>query len=271
MSMQSSNPIGVFDSGVGGLSVWRELIRYLPNESTLYYADSSNCPYGQKTAEEIIHLSEKIVEFFLAQNVKLIVVACNTATAAAIRHLRAQYPIPFVGMEPAIKPAAVNTKLGAVGVLATSGTFSGRHFIETSQKFASNVRVEIQVGEGFVELVENGNTHSEAAFTQVQKVVQPLVDKGIDQLVLACTHYPFLRDAIEKVIENHPIELVDPAPSVAKQTLNLLSQHQLLNLEGSMPKHKFYSSGALEILTQLVQSIDPSADSEFIYHPLELV
>jgi len=259
----SNYPIGVFDSGVGGLSVWKELIRLLPEESIIYYADSANCPYGNKTQEEIIQLSKRIVDFFLTQNVKLVVVACNTATAAAIDYLRQNYDISFVGMEPAVKQAALQTKNGVVGVLATEGTFNGRLFNETTEKWASNINVEVQVGKGFVELVEQANLDSDETERVVKKVLQPLLDKGIDQLVLACTHYPFLYDKIKKVSKNRSLEIIDSAPAVARQTSNILNKSNLLREEKTPVKYQFYSSGDLETMKKLVALIDDSILATF--------
>lgn len=254
----SKASIGIFDSGVGGLSVWKEIIKVLPNESTIYYADSDNCPYGTQSQKEIIALSERIVKFFIAKDVKLIVVACNTATAAAIDYLRANYSLPFVGMEPAVKPAALKTKTGIVGVLATEGTFHGRLFNETSEKWASNVKVEVQVGKGFVELVEHGLNQTEEAQDIVNKVVQPLLDKGIDQLVLACTHYPFLKDHITKTINGKAIDIINPAPAVAQQTINLLERNGILGKKNNSVEYQFYSSGDTLILNQMLEQIIPN-------------
>jgi glutamate racemase len=257
--------IGVFDSGVGGLSVFKELQNLLPNESFLYFADSANCPYGAKSQEEIINLSKSIVDFFLSEGVKLIVVACNTATAAAIDYLRENYDIPFVGMEPAIKPAALKTKKGSVGVLATEGTFNGRLFNQTSQKYASDIDVTVQIGEGFVELVEHAKFDTLEAENVVAKVVKPFVDKDIDQLVLACTHYPFLEGLIKKALGNKHIELINPAPSIAKQARNILIDNSLMSSLKNKRKHKFFSSSDdITTLKLLVKHIAPNLQAEFV-------
>ena len=258
-----NNKIGIFDSGVGGLSVWKEIIKILPEESTIYYADSYNCPYGTKTQQEVIQLSKRIVDFFIEQDVKLIVVACNTATAAAIDYLRDSYKIPFVGMEPAVKPAALNTKKGVVGVLATEGTLNGRLFNETTEKWASDIRVEVQVGKGFVELVEAGDLHSENTKSVVKKVIRPLLDKGIDQLVLACTHYPFLCENIKAISNEHQLNIINPAPAVANQVKNILQQQRLLSLNTKLTRHHFYSSGNLKTIKMLVDTIDSNLDCQF--------
>ncbi len=262
-SIMKNNFIGVFDSGVGGLSVWKELITVLPNESIIYYADSGNCPYGVKTQEEIIQLSKRIVEFLLTHNVKLIVVACNTATASAIDYLRQNYDISFVGMEPAVKPAALKTKKRIVGVLATEGTFNGRLFNETTNKWASEIKVEVQVGKGFVELVEQSDLDSDNAKKIVKKAVQPLLDKGIDQLVLACTHYPFLCERIKEISNNLQLEIINPAPAVANQVKNVLERLGILNRNNQFPKYKFYSSGTLVSMRKLLEIIKPDLIADF--------
>ncbi|MDA3953090.1 MAG: glutamate racemase, partial [Bacteroidales bacterium] len=154
--IRNNQPIGIFDSGVGGLTVWKELVKSLPNESVIYYADSENCPYGPKDKDTIIKLVVKVVDFLVSKECKAIIVACNTATAAAIDFLRSKYTIPFIGMEPAVKPAALESKTKSIAVLATEGTFNGRLYIETSQTFASDVKLNIKVGEKLVDIVENG-------------------------------------------------------------------------------------------------------------------
>ena len=252
----NNSPIGIFDSGVGGLSVWKELIKILPNESMLYYADSANCPYGEKSKNEIINLSKRIVEYFISQNVKLIVVACNTATASAIDFLRENYSIPFIGMEPAIKPAALNTKKGTVGILATEGTLEGELFLKTTKEWASDINVEVVVGKGFVELVEAGDFSSEKSKEIVSNVISPLLDKGIDQLVLACTHYPFLCDNIKRLTKKKKLNIINPAPAIANQTKKILTEEHILSSHET-PYYKFISSGNLDTLKLLVTEIDP--------------
>jgi glutamate racemase len=260
----NNNPIGIFDSGVGGLSVWKELIKVLPNESMIYFADSDNCPYGHKSQDEIIALSKRIVDFFVAKKVKLIVVACNTATAAAINYLRKNYNIPFVGMEPAVKPAALRTQKGKIGILATEGTLGGRLFIETSEKWANDINVEIHVGEGFVELVEKADFNSVESKQIVSKIIQPFLDKDIDQLVLACTHYPFLCDSIKEITKNKQIEIINPAPAVARQTRNLLIENKLISEIRNKPDYIFYSTGSLQTLNLLVKKINPKIKAKVL-------
>lgn len=235
-------PIGVFDSGVGGLSVWKEIIKILPNENIIYYADSNNCPYGSKKQNKVIDLSKHIVDFLLGFECKLIVVACNTATAAAIEYLRKNYSIPFVGMEPAVKPAVLNTKTGTIGILATHGTFQGKLFKETTRKWAHGKKLMIQPGEGLVELVEAGKLDGPMVNKLLKKYLIPMIDNNVDQIVLGCTHYPFLRQAIEKIIDGKAT-VIDTAPAIAKRTSDVLHELNLLNKINNKPKYSFHVNG----------------------------
>lgn len=245
-------PIGIFDSGAGGLSVLKELVKILPHESFIYFADSANCPYGSKPHDKIIELSDCITRFLIEQHCKTIVVACNTATAAAIDHLRETFDLPFIGMEPAIKPASLNTKTKSIGVLATAGTFKGRLYIETSQKYASDVNVCYQIGEGLVELVETGRANSKEAEVLLKKYIEPMVECNIDHLVLGCTHYPFLKPVLRKILPKG-IVIIDPAPAVAKQTSKILQEFNLNNCDASNPSITFFSSGKTDILIEIVE------------------
>jgi len=250
----NSSAIGIFDSGVGGLSVWQEVIKLLPNEDIVYFADSKNCPYGSKSHDEIIELSIKNVEFLLSKGCKIIIVACNTATAAAIDILRKKYTVPFIGMEPAVKPAALNTNTGKIGVLATKGTFEGRLFKETSKKYAERVKKIIQIGEGLVELVEKGQFQSEEAGLLLQKYLSPMINAGVDQIVLGCTHYPFFTPVIKKLIPEN-VRIINPAPAVAKQTLSIIKQNNLKNLTDNKPVYSFYTSGKPDIIANIIKNI----------------
>ena len=217
--------IGIFDSGSGGLSVYRELVKLLPQERFVYYSDNAHCPYGEKTALYIQRRARFITEFLLDKGADIIVVACNTATAAAIATLRAEYPnVPFVGMEPAVKPAALGTRSGVIGVLATAGTLKGSKYLNTRGMYADDVRVVEHVGQGFVELVEAGILDGPQAESTVRASLQPLLDQGADVVVLGCTHYPFLRPVIER-IAGPGVQVIDPAPAVARQTLRLLREN----------------------------------------------
>ena len=218
--------IGIFDSGIGGLSVFREIRKVLPEQSYVYYSDNAHCPYGEKTREYIIERARAITRFLLDKGCEIIVVACNTATAAAIATLREEFQIKFIGMEPAIKPAAQATKTGVVGVLATAGTLKATKYIDTRARWAENVRIVEHIGQGFVELVEKGITTGPDAESTVRTSLIPLLDAGADMIVLGCTHYPFLSETISKVAsEAYPersIEIIDPAPAVARHLIEVM-------------------------------------------------
>ena len=186
--------IGIFDSGSGGLSVYKEIVRLLPSEQYVYVSDSAFCPYGEKTREQVTQRSRVITEFLTGLGCEVVVIACNTATAAAISTLRAEYDIPFIGMEPAVKLAATSTRSGVIGVLATAGTLRASKYIDTRERYSKEVRVVESVGQGFVELVESGDLHSDNTRRTVSRSVLPLIEAGADTLVLGCTHYPFLME-----------------------------------------------------------------------------
>ena len=217
--------IGIFDSGSGGLSVYRELVKLLPRERFVYFSDNAHCPYGEKTALYIRRRARFITEFLLDKGADIIVVACNTATAAAIGTLREEFPdVPFVGMESAVKPAALGTRSGVIGVLATAGTLKGSKYLNTRGLYADDVQVVEHVGQGFVELVEAGILDGPQAESTVRASLKPLLDAGADIVVLGCTHYPFLQPVIER-IAGPGVQVIDPAPAVARQTLRLLQEH----------------------------------------------
>ena len=214
--------IGIFDSGSGGLSVYRELQKLLPLEQYRYYADNAHCPYGEKSPLYIRRRARFITERFLDWKADIIVVACNTATAAAIATLRNEYPdVPFVGMEPAVKPAALGTETGVIGVLATAGTLKGSKYLNTRGLYESDVKIVEHVRQGFVELVERGILDGPEAEETVKASLQPLLDAGADRIVLGCTHYPFLKPVIER-LSGPGVQVIDPAPAVARQTLRIL-------------------------------------------------
>lgn len=248
------NPIGIFDSGLGGLSVWKELIKILPKEDMIYYADSANCPYGSKKESEIIDLSRRIVDFLLSKSCKLIIVACNTATAAAIDYLRANYSIPFIGMEPAVKPASLNSKTKSIGVLATEGTFNGRLYHETKERFAKDVNVNIKVGDGLVDIVEQGLINDKSTKEHLWQLVSPLVELNIDHLVLGCTHYPFLMPVLKELLPPD-VAIIDPAPAVAKQAYRILEKNNLLNSTPRNANYEFYTTGNQSILNKFLKQI----------------
>lgn len=239
--------IGIFDSGVGGLSVFREIRKVLPEESYIYFSDNAHCPYGEKTAEYIIDRARKITEFLIGKGAEIIVIACNTATAAAIATLRKEFPVRFIGMEPAVKPAVNRTQTGVVGVLATAGTLSADKYRNTREKFSENIRIEEHVGRGFVELVESGTISGPAAEETVRKSVRPLINAGADTIVLGCTHYPFLMETIRKVASGlapeRDIEIIDPAPAVASHLLEVMKEEGLLKDRPEGYSIELHSSG----------------------------
>ena len=237
------HPIGLFDSGIGGLSVWRELSRLLPAESTVYVADSAWCPYGPRPVQDIVARTRQITRFLLSQQCKLIVVACNTASAAALRLLRQEFNVPFVGLEPAIKPAAQATQTGHVGVLATTGTLQGQLFRQTSRRFAHGINLHVQVGEGLVEQIETGNLQSPQIEQLLRTYLNPMLAAGTDQIVLGCTHYPLVMPLINRVV-NGQARVLDPALPVARQTQRVLHQRNLLCVDTVNPKHRFFTTGS---------------------------
>lgn len=221
--MNSNNqPIGIFDSGIGGTSIWKAIHQLLPNERTIYLADSKNAPYGQKSKEEIIALSTKNTDFLLEMKCKLIVVACNTATTNAIQELRAKYDIPFIGIEPAIKPAVTHSKTQIIGILATQGTLNSALFNKTTEKYQDTKIIE-QVGHGLVQLIENGDINSPEMTKLLHAYLTPMIEANIDYLVLGCSHYPYLIPQIKKILPEH-IQIIDSGEAVAKQTQNILRE-----------------------------------------------
>ena len=234
-----SNPIGIFDSGLGGISVWQALYDALPHESLIYLGDGARCPYGSRSSEEVRQFTEEAVERLLAEGCKLIVLACNTATAVAIKGLREKYPdVPFVGLEPAVKPAALTTKSGVIGVLATERSLQGDHFRRNEEKYGSEVKILKAVGEGFVEAVERNEEHTPETEALVRKAVEPLVEGGADKIVLGCTHYPFLRDVIARVAGDG-VEIIDSSEAVARRVGVLLDEYGLRAEEGVKPEYRF--------------------------------
>lgn len=242
--------IGVYDSGVGGLSVWKELVSLMPDGDYVYYSDAAFCPYGPKDPSFIVERACAVTDFFIEKGCKLIVVACNTATAAAITHLRAHYEIPFVGMEPAIKPAILHSRSGVVGVLATAGTFKGKLYLSTLARFSGEVKVVEHVGEGLVETVEKGVLDGPEVEGLVHRCIDPMLEAGADHIVLGCTHYPFLQPVIERLAGPY-VMVVNPAPAVARQAMRLLKKEEPSQGKGST---EFCSSAEdISVLLRLSQ------------------
>lgn len=246
--MNDPRPIGLFDSGVGGLSILREVRRQLPAEDVLYLADQAHVPYGPRPLAEVRGYATAITRFLLDQGAKLVVVACNTASAAALHHLRQTFPqVPFVGMEPAVKPAAERTQSGVVGVLATPATFQGELFASVVERFAEGVTVLQETLPGLVERVEAGDLEGPETRAIVARAVEPLLARGADTLVLACTHYPLVIPLIEAVVAGRA-RVIDPAPAIARQAGRLLDRHGLRAPEGHRGRVTFYSTADAEAL-----------------------
>jgi glutamate racemase len=246
--------IGVFDSGLGGLWILKYLKQELPGYNYIYYADQANLPYGTKEPDEITRLSSNIVDFLIQKDCKLIVVACNTATSAAIAKLREKYSVPFVGIEPAIKPASLLSKTGHIGVLATKVTTEGKKLQDTIEKFASNVEVHSVVGTGLVELVEEGKADTDEAEMLLREYLTPLVQKNIDQLVLGCTHYAFLINRIKKIVGGK-VNIIDPAPAVVRRARQLLEEKNLMPSDHETEIELFTSSADKEEIKSFFERI----------------
>ena len=249
--MVNNNPIGLFDSGIGGTSIWTAIHDLLPDEETIYIADSKNAPYGQKSKEEIIDLSVKNTEFLLDRNAKIIVVACNTATTNAIKELRAQYDVPFIGIEPAIKPAANNSKTQTIGILATKGTLSSELFNKAVEIYQDTVIVE-QVGHGLVQLIEEGEINSPEMDRLLHSYLEPMIEANIDYLVLGCSHYPYLIPQIEKILPNH-IKIIDSGEAVARQTHKVLKD-QVGLASGNNANNRFYTNADPKVLSDILKN-----------------
>jgi glutamate racemase len=250
--------IGIFDSGVGGLSVWREVARQLPHEHTLYLADQAHVPYGSRRLAEVRELSEGITRFLLGQGAKLVVIACNTASAVALHYLRRTFPdVPFVGMEPAVKPAAERTHNGVVGVIATPATFQGELFASLVERYASDVQVVTRICPGLVDAVEAGRLDDAETEALLRDYLTPLIEAGADQLVLGCTHYPFLRPVIERVV-GKDVAVIDPAPAVARQVGRVLARRNLEADHASAGHHVFCTSGDGAAFAAMVRRLAPS-------------
>lgn len=232
--------IGVYDSGFGGLSVWRELCRLLPNESIVYLGDGKNCPYGGRTKEEITRFATESVQRLVSEGVKMVVVGCNTATTAAISTLRDLWrDMPIVGLEPAVKPACLTTESKRIAVLATEHSLRSDMFLSTTARYAEGVEVLKVVGEGFVDIVEAGREESREAYDAVRRVVEPLLDSGIDKIVLGCTHYPFLRPHIESIVAGRGIDVIDSGAAVARRVEWLLKRYRISARSDHRAEYRF--------------------------------
>jgi glutamate racemase len=264
MSLHQPNPIspqksdqqaiGVMDSGVGGISVLKHIHALLPQEQLIYVADSQYAPYGNKTPQEITARCIAIADFLIAQHVKALVVACNTATAAAIDALRQQYNIPIIGMEPAVKPAAAATQNGVIGVLATVGTLKSAQFAALLESYGRNVKVVTQACVGLVECVERGELNSPATKALIRRYTAPLLAEGADTLVLGCTHYPFVKDAIREIVGDQ-ISLIDTGEAVAKQLQKKLAAQAFLATIDVTPQVNFYTNSQADNAKQVIEQL----------------
>ena len=250
--MKKNSPIGVFDSGVGGSSIWQEIHKLLPFENVIYLADSKNAPYGNKSSEEITVLSIKNVEKLLTFGCKIIVVACNTATTNAISTLRKNYEIPIIGIEPAIKPAALQTTSKSIGILATKGTLSSALFSKTSEEFRKDISVLEIIGEGLVALIEAGNLDGPEMISLLKKHTKPMIDANIDYLVLGCSHYPYIIPQLKKILPKN-VKIIDSGEAVARQTKTVLKSLNLLREENTKPELQFFTNAETDTLKFLLK------------------
>lgn len=238
-------PIGVMDSGVGGLSVLKHLTSQLPHEHFIYFADSAHAPYGNKTATEIQQRCEIVANTLITQGAKALVVACNTATAAAIGSMRQHYTLPIIGMEPAVKPAAAASKNGIIGVLATTGTLQSAQFAALLEHYGQNVQVVTQACVGLVECIEQGQLDAPQTQALLKQYCKPLMAAGADTIVLGCTHYPFVRQYIQEIVGPY-VTLIDTGAAVAKRLQQVLEQRQMLNAATEAGDYVFLTSGTEE-------------------------
>lgn len=250
----TNQPIGIFDSGVGGLSVWREMVRQLPQESTLYLADRAHVPYGNRTSKEVLAYCDAICHYLIEQGCKAIVVACNTASAVALETLREHYPtVPILGLEPAVKPAVSLSKTRVVGVMATPATFQGRLFRATVGRCASNVKVVEQVCLGLADWVESGASEAELE-PLLQSFLAPMLAANADTIVLGCTHYPFVIESIRR-LAGPKLQVIDPAPAVAAHLARVLREKGLATTEALQGSHRFLSTGPATSFNEACQRL----------------
>lgn len=246
-----SSPIGVFDSGVGGLSVLRAIRNRIPGEDFIYVADQAHVPYGPRPREQVYAFAEAITRYLLGRGAKLIVVACNTASAVALHRLREVFPaVPFVGMEPAVKPAAEHTQSGVVGVLATPATFQGELYASTVERFAQGVTVLQDTCPGLVGQIERGDLDSPKTRQILEKALLPMLAQGMDRVVMGCTHYPFVIPLIEEIVGDD-VEVVDPSPAIARQVERLLERHDLRN-DQERGNVRFVTTGEVQELVDVL-------------------
>lgn len=252
--MASNFPIGLFDSGIGGLSIYNEIKNSMPNESTIYIADNLNAPYGKKTESEIIQLSIKNTQKLVDLRCKLIIVACNTATTNAIEVLRKKFNIPIVGIEPAIKPAMLETKSNNIGVLATEKTLSSNLFLKTSDRFSKGINIHEQIGFDLVKIIEENGINEELLISKLREYIEPMLEKNIDHLVLGCTHYYYLMYLLKKILPNG-VKILDSSRAVTKRVKNLLKDYNI-DSNTSKTKNIFLCTGNDNVIKKFLSSND---------------
>ncbi len=251
-----SDTIGIFDSGIGGLTIWLEIKELIPHARTIYVSDNQNVPYGEKSRNFITQRAERITDFLIDSGADIIVIACNTATSAAIKHLRKSYNMEFVGIEPAIKPAAEQSANGIVGVLATKGTLESDKFKKTRNQYANGVEVIMQQGKGLVRLIESGDWDSDALHENLNENLYFINNRGVDTLVLGCTHYPLIKEQISRII-GPEVLVIDPGKAVARQVLRKMKKK--MATETSTAQHKFFSTGSAEPLLKTLVKLGVNA------------
>lgn len=257
-------PIGIFDSGVGGLSILRAIRQQLPDEELLYLADQAHVPYGSRSLTEVRSFSTDITRFLLEKKAKLIVVACNAASAAGLRHLRETFPdTPFVGMEPAVKPAAEQTNSGVVGVLATPATFQGELYASVIERFAQDVTILQDTCPGLVTEIEAGRVSGGETRRILELAIKPMLAKGLDTVVLGCTHYPFVIPLIQEIV-GPEVRVIDPAPAIARQTARLLNKFELSNMSDIRGKTHYFTTGDPIMFERLLNQL--LGESEEVGH-----
>jgi glutamate racemase len=248
-------PVGVFDSGVGGLSILRAIRRELPGEAIVYFGDQGHVPYGLRQLEEVREFSEAITRFLLSLGAKLVVVACNTASAASLQYLRQTFPdTDFVGMEPAVKPAVENTSTGIVGVLATPATFQGALYASVVERFAGNVILLQNTCPGLVQQIEHGALDGRETRTILESALNPMLEKGMDTIVLGCTHYPFVIPVIQEIV-GPDVRVIDPAPAVARQVSRLLESSGLRSKKPSSEASLYFTSGEGNLFVKMLKRL----------------
>ncbi|HLW41396.1 MAG TPA: glutamate racemase [Flavobacterium sp.] len=256
-----TRPIGLFDSGIGGTTIWFAVHKLLPCENTIFIGDSAHAPYGQRSKEELIALSVKNIDWLLENNVKLVIVACNTATTNAIEELRSIYEIPIIGIEPAIKPAALSTKTKKIGVLATERTLSSYKYAE-AQKHFPDITFINQAGHKIVQLIEEGQIYSKEMETLLREYITPMIDQQIDYLVLGCTHYPYLLPILKNVVPEN-IQIIDSGEAIALQTQRILQTNDLLKTDGLPGTSLFYTNKDVEILQSFINGYGTAEKIDF--------